>query len=334
MIRVEHVSKEFSGDNGVLHAVRDVSFEVKEGEIFGIIGLSGAGKSTLVRLLNRLEEPTTGRITIDDVEVTNLNAKDLLAARKEIGMIFQSFNLFRQKSIRKNIAYPMQIAGWSKEKTNARVEELLQFIGLADRANAYPSELSGGQQQRVAIARAMALQPKILLSDEGTSALDPQNTASILDLLRDLSQTYKTTIIMITHQMEVAKEICDRIAVMAEGEIVETGTTRELFFQPKHPVTKSFISKLQDADEFGFLRDRSFAGDVVKLTYRKETIQHSLIADVLKQFPVGISILSANIDTFRQGEIGYTVIELTGQETDRMCALDAFRKQVDVEVLK
>ncbi|WP_019189740.1 methionine ABC transporter ATP-binding protein [Levyella massiliensis] len=334
MIKAEHLTKEFPAEHGVLHAVRDVSFAVEEGEIFGIIGLSGAGKSTLVRLLNRLEEPTSGKVIIDDVDITNLKEKELLKARKEIGMIFQSFNLFNQKTIRKNIAYPLEIAGWEKSKIQERTEELLHFIGLAERGNAYPSELSGGQKQRVAIARAMALQPKILLSDEGTSALDPKNTASVLELLRDLAQTYKTTIIMITHQMEVAKEICDRIAVMAAGEIVETGSTNDIFFHPKHPVTKSFISKLQDADEFGFLQDREFAGDVVKLTYRNEEIQDSLIAEVLKKVPVGISILSANIDTFRQGEIGYVVVELTGSEEERKRALQAFQEQVEVEVLK
>ncbi|MDD7592829.1 MAG: methionine ABC transporter ATP-binding protein [Peptoniphilaceae bacterium] len=333
MIRVEHLSKQFDGDNGTLHAVNDVSFTVHDGEIFGIIGMSGAGKSTLVRLINRLEEPTSGKVWIDEKEMTALSPKELLAERKEIGMIFQSFNLFHQKTIRRNIAYPMEIAGWKKEDIEARIDELLAFVDLADRGNAYPAELSGGQKQRVAIARAMALKPKILLSDEGTSALDPKNTAQVLDLLRQLSLTYGTTIVLITHQMEVAKEICDRIAVMDGGRIIEEAATQEIFFHPKESITRSFISRLQDSDELAFLDEMTFEGDVVKLTYRNEMSKHSLITDVARKTNATISILSANINKFRQGELGYTVVEISGQPEERQKAFNAFREEVDVEVL-
>lgn len=334
MIRVEHIKKEFPSVNGPLHAVDDVSFTVADGEIYGIIGLSGAGKSTLVRLLNRLEEPTSGKVYIDEEEMTALGPAELRKTRREIGMIFQSFNLFHQKTVRKNIAYPMEIDGWVKDQIDRRVDELLRFIGLEDRGDAYPAELSGGQKQRVAIARAMALQPKILLSDEGTSALDPKNTAQILDLLRKLTVEYGTTIIMITHQMEVAKEICDRIAVMDAGKIIEEKPTADLFFRPEHPITKAFISRLQDSDELGFLESMHFEGTVVKLTYRNEEAKHSLITDVVRKTNAGISILSANINTFRQGEIGYTVVEITGSSEEQQAAIAFFRKDVDCEVIK
>lgn len=333
MIQVSHLKKNFPVENGLLHAVNDVSFSVKKGEIFGIIGLSGAGKSTLIRLLNRLEEPTSGKILIDGLDITGLSKQDLRKERKEMGMIFQSFNLFQQKTVEKNIAYPMEISGWGKDRIKARCRELLDFVGLKDRASSYPSALSGGQKQRVAIARAMALDPKILLSDEGTSALDPQNTKAILELLKKLVSQKQTTIVLITHQMEVAKEICDRIAVMENGSIVEENTTEEIFFAPKHPVTRSFLSRLQEKDDLDYLHSKTFQGDLLKLSYRNAHAQDAIITDVAKRYDVSISILSANINTFRQGELGYVIVELRGEKEDRKKALFALQGLVDVEVL-
>lgn len=249
MIRAEHISKEFITEAGIIRAVDDVSFHVEKGEIYGIIGLSGAGKSTLVRLVNRLEEPSGGKIFVDGVDILSLSEKALLEERKSIGMIFQHFNLFAQKTIWDNIAYPLRISGWSKAEIQDRVDRLIAFIGLEDRARSYPAELSGGQQQRVAIARALATGPKILLSDEGTSALDPKNTKQVLELLDKARREFGTTIIMITHQMEVAKAICQRVAVMDRGKIVEEGRTREVFFHPRHPVTRSFLSREEEIVE-------------------------------------------------------------------------------------
>ncbi|MFR6598295.1 MAG: methionine ABC transporter ATP-binding protein, partial [Finegoldia magna] len=263
MIEVLNLKKTFNTSEKEFNAVDDVSFKVDRGEIYGIIGLSGAGKSTLVRLLNRLEEPTSGKVVIDDVDITSLKEKELLEARKEISMIFQHFNLFNQKNVYENIAYPLKLQNIPKNEIEKRVNELLDFIGLRDRAKSYPSQLSGGQKQRVAIARALSTNPKVILSDESTSALDPQNTQQVLEILRKSVDKYKTTIIMITHQMEVAKDICDRIAVMENGKIIEENSVEELFKNPKTDVTKNFIRKLIEEDEEEIITD-DFKGDVVR----------------------------------------------------------------------
>lgn len=265
MIEVLNLKKTFNTSEKEFNAVDDVSFKVDRGEIYGIIGLSGAGKSTLVRLLNRLEEPTSGKVIIDDVDITSLKQKELLEARKEISMIFQHFNLFNQKNVYENIAYPLKLQNIPKNEIEKRVNELLDFIGLRDRAKSYPSQLSGGQKQRVAIARALSTNPKVILSDESTSALDPQNTQQVLEILRKSVDKYKTTIIMITHQMEVAKDVCDRIAVMENGKIIEENSVEELFKNPKTDVTKNFIRKLIEEDEEEIITD-DFKGDVVRLT--------------------------------------------------------------------
>lgn len=266
MIEVLNLKKTFNTSEKEFNAVDDVSFKVDRGEIYGIIGLSGAGKSTLVRLLNRLEEPTSGKVIIDDVDITSLKQKELLEARKEISMIFQHFNLFNQKNVYENIAYPLKLQNIPKNEIEKRVNELLDFIGLRDRAKSYPSQLSGGQKQRVAIARALSTNPKVILSDESTSALDPQNTQQVLEILRKSVDKYKTTIIMITHQMEVAKDVCDRIAVMENGKIIEENSVEELFKNPKTDVTRNFIRKLVEEDEEEIITD-DFKGDVVRLTY-------------------------------------------------------------------
>lgn len=333
MIDVEHVSKVFMTDRGAIKAVDDVSFHVDEGEIYGIIGLSGAGKSSLVRLINRLEEPTSGKIIIDGVDITALNEKELLQSRKDIGMIFQHFNLFHQKTIWENIAYPLKISGYSKKEISDRVDQLLHFISLEDRADSYPAELSGGQQQRVAIARALALNPKILLSDEGTSALDPKNTFQVLELLRKASREFKTTIIMITHQMEVAKDICDRIAVMESGKIVEENITRELFLHPQHPTTKDFISRVQDVEDLDIYRKMKREGMLLKLSYQNESAGDPVITDIAKEYAVDISILAGNINTLNESEVGYVLVEITGPDQKIEDSVKAFKDRgVVVEV--
>jgi len=217
MITLENVNKIYS--NG-LHAVKDVNLKVNEGDIFGIIGLSGAGKSSLIRLINRLEEPTSGKIFINGQDILSLNKTELLERRKKIGMIFQHFNLLSSRTVEENVAFALEIANWNKKDIKKRVTELLEIVGLSDKAEYYPSQLSGGQKQRVSIARALANNPDILLSDEATSALDPKTTKSILELIKEIQHKFSLTVLMITHQMEVVKEICNKVAIMSDGKIV------------------------------------------------------------------------------------------------------------------
>lgn len=312
MIQVEHLTKEFSADGKIFRAVNDVSFQVNKGEVYGIIGLSGAGKSTLVRCLNRLEEPTEGKVVIDGVNITGLNERDLNAARKEMGMIFQNFNLFQQKSVYENIAYPLRLMKMGKREIDERVTELLAFIDLTDKRNAYPAEISGGQKQRVAIARALATRPKLLLSDEGTSALDPANAKQIIDLLRKTVDEYDMTIVMITHQMEVAKEICDRVAVMENGKIIEENTVEQLFRHPKQARTRSFIDALQENTETPVPDFEAFRGSVRRISYGRDTTDAPLLSRCAKQFDVDINIISGNINHLATGPVGCMYVEFTG----------------------
>jgi len=334
LIEVKNLVKEFKTDEGTFRAINDVSFKVNRGEIFGVIGLSGAGKSTLVRCINRLEEPTSGDVLIDGKSIIALNEKNLRIARKDIGMIFQSFNLFMQKTVEENIAYPLVISGVSKKEIDDRVDELLSFIDLSDRKKSYPAELSGGQKQRVAIARAIATNPSILLSDEGTSALDPANTESILTLLKKIVDEYNTTIIMITHQMEVAKDICDRIAVMQAGTIIEENTTTELFKNPKTKVTKSFIKNLQDEVDEGYVNANEFKGDVLRLSYGNDNSDEPILSHCAKKFDVDFSILSGNINRLNKNNVGYLTVQILGEATERAKAIEFLKENnVNVEVL-
>ena len=336
MIEVSHLVKEFSNDGKVFRAVDDVSFQVQKGEIYGIIGLSGAGKSTLVRCLNRLEEPTSGKIFIDGVDMVALNKKELLNQRKDIGMIFQHFNLFLQKTVYDNIAYPLEIQKWPKEKIKARVEELLDFIDLKDKRGVYPSSLSGGQKQRVAIARALATSPKILLSDEGTSALDPINTRMVVETLKKTVKDLNTTIIMITHQMEVAKDICDRIAVMENGKIIEENTVEELFRAPKTKQTQNFISSLRESDDPDQSLDLTkYKGRVLRLSYDDQTVDQPILSHCIKDYQVDVNLLSGNMNRLDVKDFGYMIVEVLGPDQQVDQAL-AFMKEagVYVEVLK
>ncbi len=335
MIKVKNLVKEFRNDTDVLRAIDDVSFEVNKGEVFGIIGLSGAGKSTLVRCLNRLEEPTSGTIEIDGVCINDLNKKSLLEARRSIGMIFQNFNLFNQSTVYENIAYPLEIIGMDKKEIEETVEEMLDFVDLKDKKNSYPSEISGGQKQRVAIARALATKPKILLSDESTSALDPANTEQILNLLKSSVERYNMTIIMITHQMEVAKSICDRIAVMEDGRIIETDTVENIFKSPKTERTKSFIKSLPDVLEDEVFDPEDFKGKLLRLSFDSSTAKRPIMNDLIKTSNCTVNLLSGNINRLRNGDVsGYLTIELDGSPEDIEAAIDALTRQnVVVEVL-
>lgn len=334
MIDVINLTKTFKGSNGDFKAIDDVSFSVKKGKIYGIIGLSGAGKSTLVRCINRLEEPSSGKIVIDGVDITGLSKKELLEARKEIGMIFQHFNLFSQKNVFDNVAYPLKLKGEKKEDIKSRVIELLKFVGLEEKRESYPSELSGGQKQRVAIARALATNPKLLLSDESTSALDPQNTKQILDLLRKTVDEFGTTIIMITHQMEVAKEICDRIAVMEAGKIVEENDVETIFKHPEKKITKVFIEKISNDFDESIIYD-DFSGRVVRLSYDQSNYTKPILSQLSRKNKVDFNLISGNINKLHTTGIGYTIVELIGEDEEIEKSLKDLREnKVTVEVIK
>ncbi|MGN1122599.1 MAG: methionine ABC transporter ATP-binding protein, partial [Eubacteriales bacterium] len=252
MIALKQIRKTFTDAKKEIHAVSDISLTIQDGDIFGIIGFSGAGKSTLVRCINLLERPTEGQVEIDGQDLTKLSAKELRNARKKIGMIFQHFNLMPSRTIFGNVAYPLRKSGLNKQQIREKVRELLELVGISEKENAFPSQLSGGQKQRVAIARALANDPKILLCDEATSALDPQTTKSILKLLQKLNQTLGITVVVITHEMAVVKEICNRVAVMDHGKLIEEGGVFSVFANPKEALTRDFIkttSNLQKIEE-------------------------------------------------------------------------------------
>lgn len=342
MIRLENVSKTFTDSNKEVHAVNNVSLTINDGDIFGIIGFSGAGKSTLVRCINLLEKPTDGKVFVDDAEITALSGKDLRKARKKIGMIFQHFNLMPSRTIFGNVAYPLRGSGLSKEEISEKVHHLLELVGISEKENAFPSQLSGGQKQRVAIARALANDPGILLCDEATSALDPQTTKSILKLLQQLNQTLGITVVVITHEMAVVKEICNRVAVMDHGDVVEEGEVFHVFASPKEPLTRSFIkttSNLQKIEELIAADSPVVAtkkGElIVRLSYVEKNTSEPLISTVTQKFGIILNIVFADVEIVQNAPIGGTVAIVSGEGSRIDEALQYLRdKNVGVEVIK
>lgn len=342
MIRLENVSKTFTDSNKEVHAVNNVSLTINDGDIFGIIGFSGAGKSTLVRCINLLEKPTVGKVFVDDAEITALSGKELRKARKKIGMIFQHFNLMPSRTIFGNVAYPLRGSGLSKEEIKEKVHHLLELVGISEKENAFPSQLSGGQKQRVAIARALANDPNILLCDEATSALDPQTTKSILKLLQQLNQTLGITVVVITHEMAVVKEICNRVAVMDHGDVVEEGEVFHVFASPKEPLTRSFIkttSNLQKIEELIEADSPVVAtkkGElIVRLTYVEKNTSEPLISTVTQKFGIILNIVFADVEIVQNAPIGGTVAIVSGEGSRIDEALQYLRdKNVGVEVIK
>lgn len=342
MIRLENVSKTFTDSNKEVHAVNNVSLTINDGDIFGIIGFSGAGKSTLVRCINLLEKPTDGKVFVDDAEITALSGKDLRKARKKIGMIFQHFNLMPSRTIFGNVAYPLRGSGLSKEEIKEKVHHLLELVGISEKENAFPSQLSGGQKQRVAIARALANDPNILLCDEATSALDPQTTKSILKLLQQLNQTLGITVVVITHEMAVVKEICNRVAVMDHGDVVEEGEVFHVFASPKEPLTRSFIkttSNLQKIEELiaaGSPVAATKKGElIVRLSYVEKNTSEPLISTVTQKFGIILNIVFADVEIVQNAPIGGTVAIVSGESSRIDEALQYLRdKNVGVEVIK
>lgn len=342
MIRLENVSKTFTDSNKEVHAVNNVSLTINDGDIFGIIGFSGAGKSTLVRCINLLEKPTEGKVFVDDAKITALSGKELRKARKKIGMIFQHFNLMPSRTIFGNVAYPLRGSGLSKEEIKEKVHHLLELVGISEKENAFPSQLSGGQKQRVAIARALANDPNILLCDEATSALDPQTTKSILKLLQQLNQTLGITVVVITHEMAVVKEICNRVAVMDHGDVVEEGEVFHVFASPKEPLTRSFIkttSNLQKIEELIAADSPVVAtkkGElIVRLSYVEKNTSEPLISTVTQKFGIILNIVFADVEIVQNAPIGGTVAIVSGESSRIDEALQYLRdKNVGVEVIK
>lgn len=329
MIELQHIDKIYHTSSGDLHALKDINLTINEGEIFGIIGLSGAGKSTLVRCINMLEKPTSGKVIVDGQEMTALGEEQLRKALQNIGMIFQHFNLLSSRTVFGNIAFPLEIQGLDKAAIQKKVEPLLDLVGLKDRADHYPSQLSGGQKQRVGIARALASDPKVLLCDEATSALDPQTTESILNLLRDINKRLHITIVMITHQMNVVKEICDRVAVIENGEIIEQGSMVDIFTNPQKATTREFVASIQHNDLPDFVRKLDIhkdykAGDkaLVSLSFIGDSAGEPIVSVLIKEYDTNVNILTANIENLQDTPFGTLLIEVEGDEAHLKKALD------------
>ena len=318
LIQLDHITKTFDTGAEKVHAVSDVTLHIRSGEIFGIIGFSGAGKSTLVRCINLLERPTSGTVAVDGKVLTDLPAKELREARKKIGMIFQHFNLMRSRTVGENVAYPLKGSGLSKAQIKAKVRELLELVDIAEKENAYPSQLPGGQKQRVAIARALANDPKVLLCDEATSALDPQTTESILKLLKRINREMGVTILLITHQMQVVQMICNKVAVMESGKIVESGSVLEVFGSPKMPVTKRFVQTVirdQIPDSIvSLVKEQKENFRVERLKFIGSSVKRPVISDICKTDGVVVNILGAAVQELEDSVMCVFILQLIGDD--------------------
>ena len=356
MIEIKHLNKTFSLKSRTVDAVRDVSLTIRDGDIYGVIGYSGAGKSTLVRCINLLETPDSGTLRVNDsglITIENgkvfhgegkipMKEKQLNAMRRSIGMIFQHFNLLDRSTVFENVAYPLKYSGLKKNEIEARVMEMLQLVDLTDKRDAYPSQLSGGQKQRVAIARALANHPKVLLSDEATSALDPDATEAILSLLRSLNEKLGLTIIMITHEMAVIKSICQHVAVMEEGRVVEEGNVYDIFAHPQQDITRHFVasaSALNRVDKL--LRDDSPlvytepGALLVKLLFSRDSVGDSVISFISREFGVSINIVLASVEVLEGAPLGGMVAIFKGENERVSEALNWLQEHfVEVEVLR
>ena len=305
MIELKHLGKIYSSASGSVEALKDVNLTIADGEIFGIIGLSGAGKSTLVRCINLLERPTSGEVWVDGQNLTALSQKELLQVRRQIGMIFQGFNLLEQRTVLRNICFPLEISGTPKAQAKSRAEELLKIVGLSDKAQSYPSQLSGGQKQRVAIARALATNPRYLLCDEATSALDPNTTRSILELLREINKTLGVTIIVITHEMKVIDQICDRVAVIDKSCIAEEGKVAEVFTNPQSDIARELVLPQERP-----VLDATTGGRKLRLIFNGENTQNPVISEMILACRVPINVLFADTKSIEGAAYGHMILEL------------------------
>jgi len=334
MIQFKNISRHYQLKGQTIRALDQVNLQIPDGSIFGIIGYSGAGKSTLIRLINLLERPNEGQVIINNTDFTALSAKALRQERANIGMIFQHFNLLQTKTVAANIEMPMKLLGWSAAEREKRLNELLEFIDLKHKKDAYPDELSGGQKQRVGIARALANHPKILLCDEATSALDPQTTQSVLELLKKINREQGITIVMVTHEMDVIESVCDYVAVMEHGQVIETGSTLDIFSQPQHPTTKNFIQTvLQQQLPVNILNnlENQNQHSIYCLKFLGKSAQETVIQAVIKQFDLSLNILFANMTEINGAVIGQMFIQLLGDPAIIQQALQ-FLEQNGVQV--
>lgn len=332
-IKLQNLKKTYSSTDGSsITAVNDVSLDIPENKIFGIIGKSGAGKSSLVRLISLLETPDKGAVYFDENRVDNLSKKELILRRREIGMIFQNFNLFSSRNAAKNIAYPMEICKTPKAQIKEKVQEMLKLVGLEGRGEAPISTLSGGQKQRIAIARALSTSPSVLFCDEATSALDPQTTRAILQLIREIQKKMNLTVVMITHQMEVVRDACDMVAVIEDGKVVEQGLVSDIFANPKSQVTKEFLSKISTNDE-----EQTEKSNTSFVSWSEEKPKYSLhfindktgkpvISQACKKFDIDINILAAGIQTLPDEKIGTMMVDFTGDENEIQKAIAFFKE--------
>ncbi|MBK5201367.1 MAG: methionine ABC transporter ATP-binding protein [Spirochaetaceae bacterium] len=323
-----------SAEGNSLKAVSHASLKVTKGEIFGIVGSSGAGKSTLARVINLLQPPTSGRVLIDGFDITDNRGNDLRALRLRIGMIFQHFNLISGSTVEENISFNLKAASYPKSEIHSRVVELLKLVGLSDKLKSYPSQLSGGQKQRVAIARALANNPELLICDEATSALDTKTTEGIITLLNDINKKLKVTIVFITHQMDVAKKLFNKIAVMDSGKIVEVNDTYSLFSNPSNPITKSLVSSVLDIEipeELVISKD----SHLIKLFYAGEGAYNPIISNLSKNFSVDLSILSGKIEYINKKPLGILLVSIFGEESERLKAIQYLKDNTTkVELIK
>ncbi|MBT0720178.1 D-methionine ABC transporter, ATP-binding protein [Tatumella sp. TA1] len=339
MIKLESITKRFQQGNRTIQALKDVTLHVPKGQIYGVIGASGAGKSTLIRCVNLLERPTSGKVIVGDRDLTTLNAHELTLARREIGMIFQHFNLLNSRTVFGNVALPLELENNTKAGIKQRVTELLELVGLADKHDAHPANLSGGQKQRVAIARALACDPKVLLCDEATSALDPATTRAILELLKDINRRLGITILLITHEMDVVKRICDQVAVISKGELIENDKVSEVFSHPKTPLAQQFIQStlhLDIPEDYQLRLTQAPQGKIplIRLEFTGQSVDAPLLSEISRRFDVDCNIISAQMDYAGGVKFGIMLTEMAGEAEKCQQAIEwLLQKQVKAEVL-
>lgn len=340
MIELKNISKQFQQKHNVIKALDNVSLQVPQGKVFGVIGASGAGKSTLIRCVNLLERPDSGEIRVNGINLMKLSSTQLAKERRQIGMIFQHFNLLSSRTVFDNIAFPLELDKKPAEEIKNRVHDLLKLVGLEEKQHEYPANLSGGQKQRVAIARTLASKPRVLLCDEATSALDPATTKSILELLKNINQQLGITILLITHEMDVVKSICDEVAVISDGKLIEQGSVSDIFAHPKSELAKQFISstlKINIPKEFQeMLDDPSHKGTkpLLKLEFTGDSVNDPVMSEVSREFQLDNNIIFAQIEYAGNVKFGAIVVEITGATENIEKAIDYYKsKHINVEVL-
>lgn len=341
MIQLSNIVKTFDGPTGPVEAIRGIDLHVEKGEIFGIVGLSGAGKSTLVRCINMLEKPTSGKVIVDGKDLTAMSESELREVRKSIAMIFQHFNLLSSATVYDNVAFPLRLSKISEDEVRQKVLPLLDLVGLSDKADNYPAQLSGGQKQRVGIARALANNPKVLLCDEATSALDPQTTKAILALIKDINKKMGLTVVVITHEMSVITDICDRVAVLADGGVIECGQVLEVFTNPQQEITKEFTGVILSRDLPGALKEREISQESIPgaqllmwLTFIGDSADEPVLSTMIRKYNADVSILYGMVGEIQSTPFGRMLIGVTGDKSIVESLLEYLRsRELMVEVV-